>query len=57
MIKCGTGAIACAFLTLALTAQAAVDGTVTNATTGKPQAGATVTLFQPTSQGPQLSTA
>jgi hypothetical protein len=54
MIKCGTGAIACAFLTLALTAQAAVDGTVTNATTGKPAAGATVTLFQPTSQGPQF---
>jgi hypothetical protein len=54
MIKCGTGAIACAFLTLAVTAQAAVDGTVTNSTTGKPAAGATVTLFQPTSQGPQF---
>ena len=35
-------------------AYAAVDGTVTNASTGKPQAGATVTLFQPTSQGPQF---
>ena len=35
-------------------AQAAVDGTVTNSSTGKPQAGATVTLFQPTSQGPQF---
>ncbi len=32
----------------------AVDGTVTNATSGKPQAGATVTLFQPTQQGPQF---
>jgi hypothetical protein len=32
----------------------AVDGVVTNATSGKPQAGATVTLFQPTSQGPQF---
>ncbi|HVW07538.1 MAG TPA: carboxypeptidase-like regulatory domain-containing protein, partial [Bryobacteraceae bacterium] len=40
-----------AFSTLA---HAAVDGTVTNGTTGKPQAGATVTLFQPTSQGPQF---
>jgi hypothetical protein len=35
-------------------AHAAVDGTVTNGTTGKLQAGATVTLFQPTSQGPQF---
>jgi hypothetical protein len=48
----GAGVLACALL--ALTAQAAVDGTVTNSTTGKPQAGATVTLFQPTSQGPQF---
>ena len=38
----------------AVLAQAAVDGTVTNATTGKPQANATVTLFQPTNQGPQF---
>jgi hypothetical protein len=35
-------------------AWAAVDGTVTNSSTGKPQPGATVTLFQPTSQGPQF---
>jgi hypothetical protein len=35
-------------------ANAAVDGTVTNGTTGKPQAGSTVTLFQPTQQGPQF---
>ncbi|HKD07946.1 MAG TPA: carboxypeptidase-like regulatory domain-containing protein [Bryobacteraceae bacterium] len=35
-------------------AYAAVDGTVTNSSTGKPQAGATVTLFQPTNQGPQF---
>jgi hypothetical protein len=35
-------------------AHAAVDGTVVNGTSGKPQAGATVTLFQPTSQGPQF---
>ncbi len=45
---------ACAFLTCAVAANAAVDGTVTNATTGKPQAGSTVTLFQPTQQGPQF---
>jgi hypothetical protein len=43
-----------ASLILAFTARAAVDGTVTNSTTGKPQSGATVTLFQPTSQGPQF---
>ena len=33
---------------------AAVDGIVTNATSGKPQAGATVSLFQVTQQGPQM---
>jgi hypothetical protein len=46
-----------AFLALSIAvtaASAAVDGTVTNGTTGKPQAGATVTLFQPTGQGPQF---
>ncbi len=32
---------------------AAVDGTVTNATTGKPQAGATVTLYANTAAGPE----
>jgi hypothetical protein len=41
-------------LLLAATAFAAVDGTVTNSTTGKPQPGATVTLFQPTQEGPQF---
>ena len=41
-------------LLMAVAARAAVDGVVTNSTTGKPQAGATVTLFQPTSQGPQF---
>jgi len=41
-------------LALSLSANAAVEGTVTNGTSGKPQAGATVTLFQPTSQGPQF---
>ncbi len=40
------------FLVAAL-AHAAVDGTVVNGTTGKPQAGSTVTLFQTTQQGPQ----
>jgi hypothetical protein len=40
-----------AFSTLA---HAAVDGTVTNNTSGKPQEGATVTLFQPTNEGPQF---
>jgi hypothetical protein len=41
-------------LVAASTAFPAVDGTVVNSTTGKPQSGATVTLFQPTSQGPQF---
>lgn len=39
---------------LAVSLNAAVDGTVTNATTGKPQPNATVTLFQPSAQGPQF---
>ena len=43
-----------ACLLLAASVQAAVDGVVTNSSTGKPQAGATVTLFQPTQQGPQF---
>lgn len=43
-----------ALLACSTAAYAAVDGTVTNGTSGKPQAGATVTLFQPTSQGPQF---
>jgi hypothetical protein len=41
-------------LAFSVAARAAVDGTVTNGTSGKPQPGATVTLFQPTSQGPQF---
>src|SRR3954467_11502657 len=40
-------------LLLAALAHAAVDGVVINGTTGKPQAGSTVTLFQTTQQGPQ----
>src|SRR5580704_15475979 len=47
-------AAAFALLAFSVAANAAVDGTVTNGTTGKPQAGATVTLFQPTQQGPQF---
>jgi hypothetical protein len=50
-------AAACVFLAVTIAAgaaRAAVDGTVTNGTTGAPQAGATVTLFQPTQQGPQF---
>jgi len=43
-----------AFIAFTLTANAAVDGVVTNGTSGKPQPGATVTLFQPTQQGPQF---
>jgi len=43
-----------ALFLFALTANAAVDGIVTNGTSGKPQPGATVTLFQPTQQGPQF---
>ena len=42
------------FLLSGLMASAAVDGVVMNSTTGKPAAGATVTLFQPTQQGPQF---
>ena len=40
-------------LCLAAAASAAIDGTVTNRTTGKPQAGATVTLFKITQNGPE----
>jgi hypothetical protein len=40
-------------LLFAMTASAAIDGTVVNGTTGKPQPGATVTLFQTSDQGPQ----
>jgi hypothetical protein len=42
-----------ALLLLAPLAHAAVDGVVTNDTSGKPQANATVTLYQTTQQGPQ----
>lgn len=42
-----------AFLLLAAQAWAAIDGFVINGTTGKPQQGSTVTLFQTTQQGPQ----
>jgi hypothetical protein len=45
-----TLALAC----IAATAFAAVDGTVTNQTTGKPQANAVVTLFRLTQAGPQV---
>lgn len=41
------------FLLSASLAFAAVDGTIVNGSTGKPQAGSTVTLFQTTNQGPQ----
>ena len=40
-------------LALALPVLAAVDGTVSNATTGKPQGGATVTVYQFTNAGPE----
>lgn len=40
-------------LAVALPALAAVDGTVTNGTTGKAQAGATVTLYQFSQAGPE----
>src|ERR1700728_555295 len=42
-----------AILFVAAHALAGVDGVVTNGTTGKPQQGSTVTLFQTTNQGPQ----
>ncbi len=45
---------ALAALFAAATAFAAVDGTVVNETTGKPQANAVVTLFKLTQAGPQL---
>ena len=41
-----------AFLFASL-AHAAIDGTIVNATSGKPQPAATVTLYQTTQQGPQ----
>jgi hypothetical protein len=43
------------FLLLALVSQAhaAINGTIVNATSGKPQPAATVTLYQTTQQGPQ----
>jgi len=41
------------FLAALMPVMAAVDGTVTNATTGKPQAGATVTLYANTAAGPE----
>jgi hypothetical protein len=44
--------LACTLFAVSL-GYAGVDGTVTNATSGKPQAGSTVTLFQTTNQGPQ----
>ena len=50
----GAGGFACLFVFSALAAHAAIDGTITNGTTGKPQAGSTVTLFQTTAQGPQF---
>lgn len=40
-------------LLLASLAHAAIDGTIVNATSGKPQPGSTVTLYQTTQQGPQ----
>lgn len=45
--------LTCAFMLAVTLAHAGVDGTVTNGTNGKLQAGATVTLFQTTNQGPQ----
>ncbi|HVX65156.1 MAG TPA: hypothetical protein VHA11_01065 [Bryobacteraceae bacterium] len=42
------------WLCAAATAFAAVDGTVVNQTSGKPQAGAVVTLFRLTQAGPQV---
>ncbi len=45
---------ALAFLLSAATAFAAVDGTVTNQTTGKPQPNAVVTVFRLTQAGPQV---
>ena len=45
---------ALAGLLIAASAFAAVDGTVVNQTTGKPQANAVVTLFKLTQAGPQL---
>lgn len=43
----------CLFLLAAAPILAAVDGKVTNETTGKPQAGATVTLYQFSQAGPE----
>jgi hypothetical protein len=49
-----TGKNACAtLLCLVSIASAAIDGTVTNRTTGKPQPGATITLYKITQNGPE----
>jgi hypothetical protein len=48
-----TRLVAACTLVLAVNAFAGIDGVVTNGTTGKPQPGSTVTLFQTTNQGPQ----
>jgi hypothetical protein len=49
----GIGNPALLLLLLATQAPAAIDGFVLNGTTGKPQQGSTVTLYQTTNQGPQ----
>lgn len=49
----GHAASAAFLLFFATSAFAAIDGTVINGTTSKPQQGATVTLFQTTNEGPK----
>ncbi len=46
-------ALTCLLLCVASIASAAIDGTVTNRTTSKPQPGATVTLYKITQNGPE----
>lgn len=46
--------LAASIVVFAPLALAGVDGVVTNATTGQPAAGATITLFQTSQQGPQF---
>jgi hypothetical protein len=50
---CGAGLSACALLLNVTAAFAAIDGTVMNRTTGKPQAGVSITLVKPGQQGMQ----
>lgn len=52
-MRFGTWALGAGLLVTAISACAAIDGTVINKTTGKPQSGATVTLYKLSQAGPE----